>query len=660
MKLFSDQTLSGHLDDCYERLQAGASIAECLADYPADAAQLEPLLRTLTDIRELRPVPSRSAATAARKRAEFLDAVQTTFAEQPRQEGFFAVLVEQWNALIRSLSGPRPMPMGLMAMLLAFVIVGVSATGVVTASASSLPGDFLYPVKTIVADARVFLTLDPTLRDNLRLQVEQQRLADLQVALEQDRVIRQMSISGTVDAISDDSWSISGLQVKVTDATTITGTPVVGAHVRGVVNAPGDGTLVAIRLELDELPSGGIVPPTDTPIPPTPTATATGTPPPTPTEVPPTATRTSMAIVRPTRTQFPTRTVTPTRTATATATVTVTPSPTEVPTATRAVPVIHVGVVTQIDGGWWTVGGLSFETDGNTEMIDSPCVGCEVQCKLLPRDDGTFLALRIATLRRPDSGPENFEFTGILQSMNGDSWTIGGQVVNVGGASIDGDPEIGDLLEVDGKRYSDGRLVATKIKVLTQDEIFIDGTITAVASDRITVDGHVVLIDGDTTVEGTPAVGLRAQVVAWLMPDGRIVGKRIVVVMPKTPTATPSPSSTWTATPATPEPTPTSTDTPQPTATPTATPEEPTAQPTATSTATDAPTETPIPPTPTDTPVVVPTDTPTVAPSDTPSVAPTDTPDVIPTATSTSGPTSTSIAPQKTPIMLPTVSTALS
>ncbi len=628
MKQSTDATLIGLLDDCYERMQAGASISECLAAYPAQAGTLGPLLETLTDLREIRPVPARSPEVAARRRAEFIGAVQTSFAKPQEREGFIALLAAQWNALVRGIFVPRAMPMGLAAVLVAFIIVGVSATGVITASAGALPGDFLYPVKNVVAETRLLFTLDPALRDQIRQQIEDERLSDVQHILELQRPVRQMSIAGTIDALAADEWRISGLSVKVTSSTTIAGTPLVGAQARGVVTAPGDGSLVALSLEVDELPGGGVGP-TSTPVPASPTATIEATPTATRSKPSPSATRTAIGgsprLVSPTpsRTQTATKAPTATDTSTATATATATPAPTLTPTATRVVPVIHVGVVTWIEGARWTVGGLVFETDGSTEMIDSPGVGCEVQCKLIQRNDGSYLALRIATLRRPESPPESFEFTGYLQSMNGDKWTIGGQVVTISGSAvIEGDPQIGDLLEVDGKRYTDGRVVATHIKVIGQDEIFIDGTISAVSADRITVAGNVVLIDGDTKIEGTLAVGRRAQIAAWLMPDGRIIAKRIVVVSPPTATATSPSTATPTLTPllsATP------TDTPQPTITP-----SPTEEPAATATPTPEPTATPT--AATEVPQVTPTETSTVAPVETPVEAPTATPTTQPTS----------------------------
>ena len=115
---------------------------------------------------------------------------------------------------------------------------------------------------------------------------------------------------------------------------------------------------------------------------------------------------------------------------------------------------------------------------------------------------------------------------------------------------------------------------------------------------------------------------------------------------PATPTATPTPMPTPTATSTpTPVPTPTATSTPTPTPTPTATPTPtptptPTATPTPTSTSTPTPTPTPTP-TATPTPTPTATSTPTYAPPATPTPTPTATPSPTPTLTPTATPTPT-------------------
>ena len=57
------------LDRCIERMNGGESLESCLASYPDDAADLEPLLRAIVDIRDTcSAIPVPSARSLARSR----------------------------------------------------------------------------------------------------------------------------------------------------------------------------------------------------------------------------------------------------------------------------------------------------------------------------------------------------------------------------------------------------------------------------------------------------------------------------------------------------------------------------------------------------------------------------------------------------------------
>ena len=70
----SDDILAGLLAECSDSILAGASVKACLDRHPQHATALEPLLTTLVDVHELRAVPVRSSATAARSREQFMAA----------------------------------------------------------------------------------------------------------------------------------------------------------------------------------------------------------------------------------------------------------------------------------------------------------------------------------------------------------------------------------------------------------------------------------------------------------------------------------------------------------------------------------------------------------------------------------------------------------
>ena len=150
------------------------------------------------------------------------------------------------------------------------------------------------------------------------------------------------------------------------------------------------------------------------------------------------------------------------------------------------------------------------------------------------------------------------------------------------------------------------------------ERLDFSGYIEEISGDRWKIGGQWVKIPMGTVVEGQPAVGKWAQVIASSPGDGRLIARHVVVydetpfnpeVVPL-PTATPTPTATATPT-ATPTFTPTwtATFTPSPTSTPRPT-DTPTPQPTATPTPTWTATATATP-TPTPTPSATPTPTPT-------------------------------------------------
>ena len=59
------------LDECIDRINRGESLEECLASYPEHAQELEPLLRTVFDIRDaFSPIPSLSAKAEAKRQLD--------------------------------------------------------------------------------------------------------------------------------------------------------------------------------------------------------------------------------------------------------------------------------------------------------------------------------------------------------------------------------------------------------------------------------------------------------------------------------------------------------------------------------------------------------------------------------------------------------------
>jgi hypothetical protein len=132
-------------------------------------------------------------------------------------------------------------------------------------------------------------------------------------------------------------------------------------------------------------------------------------------------------------------------------------------------------------------------------------------------------------------------FTGRIEEMGADKWTIDGRVVKVDAStSLDESQAaaaIGAIARVVAVRDEDGGLVAVTIAIepapQTPEEPFeFRGLIQSFDANLWTVGGYSLIITPDTLVEGSPRQGLLAQVKAVRRADGSLVAVQIVVVPP--------------------------------------------------------------------------------------------------------------------------------
>jgi hypothetical protein len=156
------------LDICLDRLQTGATVADCLANYPQHAAQLAPLLQvaslletpagpTMSD-QGLRTGEARLLAQAARLRAR-------------RKAGTLPL-----TGLIRRLAAA-----GIAGMVLVCGMVGVG-----TVSAASLPDSPLYPVKQATEAVVTWAAFTPQLQTTVHLAWAERRLDEAEALLARD------------------------------------------------------------------------------------------------------------------------------------------------------------------------------------------------------------------------------------------------------------------------------------------------------------------------------------------------------------------------------------------------------------------------------------------------------------------------------------------
>ena len=144
--------------------------------------------------------------------------------------------------------------MGLVATLIIVILIGTLITGGVTVSAKALPGDVLYPLKTSAERIQLLITVDPLQRSNLEQKFAGRRIDEAQAVAEQGRRVASLPLDGTIEALNGDNWIVSGLNLVLTPDTQVIGIPALGARVRGVIRAPGDGRLIVVYAEVESAP----------------------------------------------------------------------------------------------------------------------------------------------------------------------------------------------------------------------------------------------------------------------------------------------------------------------------------------------------------------------------------------------------------------------
>jgi hypothetical protein len=90
--------------------------------------------------------------------------------------------------------------------------------GLVIASAKSLPGDSLYPVKLAVEDITVYLVPSREIKQEYEVNYSQQRVEEVNRLIALQRM-RTISFEGVLEEKNGTSWRVSGIPVSVQDNT---------------------------------------------------------------------------------------------------------------------------------------------------------------------------------------------------------------------------------------------------------------------------------------------------------------------------------------------------------------------------------------------------------------------------------------------------------
>ncbi len=220
------------LDVCLQALEQGKDLESVLRDYPEFSRDLRPILETSLKARSLGDITV-PADVHRRSRSRLL--------QRARE-----LRLEQQNPRYRMI----PVYSRLAVALGLAAVFFLSSTGLVSASAASLPGDQLYPVKRTWEDVRLFFTFNPQDRDILESEYEQERLDEIDGLLAENKAA-SVNFSGLVSQQSGDTWLVSGIPVHLTGSTQLTSGSIINGmpvNIIGVTHSNGEVEAQAVQV----------------------------------------------------------------------------------------------------------------------------------------------------------------------------------------------------------------------------------------------------------------------------------------------------------------------------------------------------------------------------------------------------------------------------
>ncbi|GAB4491677.1 MAG: hypothetical protein OHK0031_14780 [Anaerolineales bacterium] len=214
------------LEICLTDLERGATLDSCLAQFPALAAELRPILETARQARAFSQNTLPSGAYR-RSRTRVLQAAAELRQQKPAALPF-------WK---RSLSPARPLRLAFTAFaVMIFLLSG--GTGLVSASSNALPGDQLYPVKRSWEGFRLSITFNPLEREHLERSYEKERVSEINELFNKKRT-EHVYFQAIVENQAADFWTVDGVKIRID-------------HDAKIDAAIGIGSLVEIKGETDD------------------------------------------------------------------------------------------------------------------------------------------------------------------------------------------------------------------------------------------------------------------------------------------------------------------------------------------------------------------------------------------------------------------------
>ncbi|MFA5316849.1 MAG: DUF5667 domain-containing protein [Dehalococcoidales bacterium] len=167
------------LDACLEGLSRGDTPEQCLANYPEQAAQLEPLLRTAAMVRVTTSIMPRPES-----RAQGWQQLSKALREARPQRTSFFYAMPRWAVAI-----------------VAFIIILAAGGGTAGAAAGSLPDSFLYPVKLATERVQISLAFSDLSKTELYVRLADRRVNEITSMVEKGNTENLAGVAQRLDEL---------------------------------------------------------------------------------------------------------------------------------------------------------------------------------------------------------------------------------------------------------------------------------------------------------------------------------------------------------------------------------------------------------------------------------------------------------------------------
>lgn len=190
-------------NDALERILQGEDLEKCLQDYPEEAEQLRPLLKLALDLKQYSESAEVSPEFKSRTEAKLKEALEA------RQHSWTTKVSKRLKPVIRWAGATA----GIVILLVSAFIGGFALSSL--ASANTMPGQTLYPVKLATEEVRIALAFSDVKKVQLLASSAEARAEEIAYAAQKGDSVQ---IEAGVERLEDSLAKIDSICARVAQA----------------------------------------------------------------------------------------------------------------------------------------------------------------------------------------------------------------------------------------------------------------------------------------------------------------------------------------------------------------------------------------------------------------------------------------------------------